>query len=653
MATIILNSSGWSGDDNGGIRITYTASNGTLKITEIEGKRGDGYRSYNANDTAISVSVGGTKKSISLSHYVDFGASGWVKWGATDTSWTGLTGTSIKISTTMQDGTPAYSGYTFSGNATMSWSTYTVSYNANGGSGAPSSQTKTHGTALTLSKTKPTRTGYNFSKWNTKSDGSGTSYASGGSYTSNANVTLYAVWSPYTHTVSYNANGGSGAPASQTKTYGGTIQISSTKPIRTGYTFVNWNTESDGSGTSYASNQTYGYDQNGGTVTLYAIWSENKLTVNLYSNYADYGTYQGAALNVSASSNVLVYSKDYLYDNTYSDGLSNVQNSEYLYLSRSGYTPTGKWGTSTSGGTLLDQTTSYTGQSLAKAVGKDLSNGNASINLYAQWSENILTINYYSNYATTAFDGALNTVGADKNVHVYTSKIYYDNDYSEYGLANYSGSNGSVYMTRTGHTATGNWGTSTSGGILINEDDKSFNTGQAIAVKLGKDISKNSDSINIYAQWRPNVLTVKYHVNGGTVSSDAYYISNNLIYNTSSSFVLEDKWNYNSAHTNGLYNAATFGLVREGYKFIGWKIGSSGTTVFDQDDISIIPTDLASNITTGDQTITLYAVWEISGVVYIDNGTTFEPYLAYIDNGSSWDLYIAYIDDGVNWKIIS
>lgn len=71
---------------------------------------------------------------------------------------------------------------------------YTVSYNANGGSGAPSAQTKWHDTALTLSTTKPTRSGYTFSKWNTNSAGTGTSYSSGGSYTANAAATLYAVW---------------------------------------------------------------------------------------------------------------------------------------------------------------------------------------------------------------------------------------------------------------------------------------------------------------------------------------------------------------------------------------------------------------------------------------------------------------------------
>ncbi len=73
--------------------------------------------------------------------------------------------------------------------------TYTVSYNANGGSGAPSSQTKTHGTTLTLSSTVPTRSGYTFLGWSTSSTATSATYAAGGSYTSNSAATLYAVWS--------------------------------------------------------------------------------------------------------------------------------------------------------------------------------------------------------------------------------------------------------------------------------------------------------------------------------------------------------------------------------------------------------------------------------------------------------------------------
>ena len=72
---------------------------------------------------------------------------------------------------------------------------YTVSYNLNGGEGtAPSSQTKWYGTTLTLSSTVPTRTGYNFLGWSTSSTATTATYGAGGSYTSNAAATLYAVW---------------------------------------------------------------------------------------------------------------------------------------------------------------------------------------------------------------------------------------------------------------------------------------------------------------------------------------------------------------------------------------------------------------------------------------------------------------------------
>jgi uncharacterized repeat protein (TIGR02543 family) len=69
---------------------------------------------------------------------------------------------------------------------------YTLHYDANGGTGAPADQT---GVTLTVSSTTPTRTGYNFVSWNTKSDGSGTNYSRGASITLTSNTTLYAKWS--------------------------------------------------------------------------------------------------------------------------------------------------------------------------------------------------------------------------------------------------------------------------------------------------------------------------------------------------------------------------------------------------------------------------------------------------------------------------
>ena len=71
--------------------------------------------------------------------------------------------------------------------------TFTVSYNANGGTGAPASQTKTYGVNLTLSSTIPTRAGYAFKGWAKSSTGA-VAYPAGGTYSDNSAVTLYAVW---------------------------------------------------------------------------------------------------------------------------------------------------------------------------------------------------------------------------------------------------------------------------------------------------------------------------------------------------------------------------------------------------------------------------------------------------------------------------
>ena len=84
---------------------------------------------------------------------------------------------------------------------------YQVVFNANSGSGAPSTQYKVHASTLTLSSTKPTRTGHTFKEWNTKADGTGTSYAPGASYTANSAVTLYAIWTVNNYTITYNYNG--------------------------------------------------------------------------------------------------------------------------------------------------------------------------------------------------------------------------------------------------------------------------------------------------------------------------------------------------------------------------------------------------------------------------------------------------------------
>lgn len=148
---------------------------------------------------------------------------------------------------------------------------YTVSYNANGGTGAPSSQTKYYGTAIKLSATKPTRIGYTFSKWTTAANGTGSSYAPGASYTANAAATLYAQWTANKYTVSYDANGGTGAPAAQTKTYGQSMTITDTQPTRARYRFLGWSDSKTATSAQYSAGCTYSKSITS-NVTLYAVW---------------------------------------------------------------------------------------------------------------------------------------------------------------------------------------------------------------------------------------------------------------------------------------------------------------------------------------------------------------------------------------------
>lgn len=147
-------------------------------------------------------------------------------------------------------------------------SSYTITYNANGGTGTPAVQTKSASSDVKLTTATPTRTGYTFLGWATSATGN-VAYAPGATYSTNANVTLYAIWTPTVYTVTYNANGGTGAPTKQTKTYDETITLYSTIPTRTNYSFVGWGVFASATTVSYTPGATYTANE---SITLYAIW---------------------------------------------------------------------------------------------------------------------------------------------------------------------------------------------------------------------------------------------------------------------------------------------------------------------------------------------------------------------------------------------
>lgn len=351
------------------------------------------------NDTNIfhcDVTVGGTTQASNVCDYY--------KQHDTGSSWsvTGLTTAS---------GYTRYSTGTTSGTLTAKTNctiyigqNYTITYDRNGGTSGNSTQTVNYGTSWTTKGATCVKKGYTQTSWNTAKDGGGTTYnlSTAQTSTQSANLTLYAIYTGNTYYVKYDANGGSGSMGNTTHRYGTPSNLSANTFTKTGYTFKGWNTKADGSGTALNDK----HSLNGltataeATVTIYAQWTENYLTVNYYSNNATSfnGTASGAPLNAVNNNNVLIWTQKYYYDNTYADGLNNYNSGSTLGMIRTGYSPTGYWGTSTSGGTLVHQDTGFTyGTDLAYVLGKSLNTGNASVDVYAQWKPNNYTITYNAN----------------------------------------------------------------------------------------------------------------------------------------------------------------------------------------------------------------------------------------------------------------
>lgn len=213
-------------------------------------------------------------------------------------------------------------------NISTSASTYTITYNNNGGSGCSTTSVTYGGKYGTMCE--PTRNGYVFIGWfdenykdkplnyyaDTYSDlknafgydadalynhyitygkGEGrriSQYVKGDSFTGNANKTIYAGWYAQGYTISYNSNGGTGSMASDVVKTGGTATIKANEFTKKGYTFAGWTTKSDGtddgynwtgwSGTwNYVDGQ-YGIANK--TLKLYARWTPKSYTISYNSN---------------------------------------------------------------------------------------------------------------------------------------------------------------------------------------------------------------------------------------------------------------------------------------------------------------------------------------------------------------------------------
>jgi uncharacterized repeat protein (TIGR02543 family) len=247
---------------------------------------------------------------------------------------------------------------------------FNVTYSGNGNTGGSSPTDGNNylpGDLVTLTGSGSlVKTGFGFVGWNTMSDGSGTTYQPGNTFSIAANQTLYALWAG-TYTVTYNDNGKDGGAVpvdAGAYTTGTTVTVlgNTGTLVKTGYFFAGWNTQANGLGTDRSAGSTFAMGTS--NVTLYAKWS---LTVYHVS-------YNG---NSSTSGSVPVDGNNYNNGNTVTV-LGNTGS-----LLKTGFIFTG-WNTQANG------------SGNAYSASNTFNIALADVTLYAQWQA-VFTVVYNGN----------------------------------------------------------------------------------------------------------------------------------------------------------------------------------------------------------------------------------------------------------------
>ena len=213
---------------------------------------------------------------------------------------------------------------------------------------------------------------FSFAGWNTQANGSGTNYTQAQTFTMGAaNITLYAKWTANpTYTVTYNGNGNtSGSVPTDSTNYEQaqtvTVLGNTGNLAKSGYSFAGWNTQANGSGTTYIQSQTF--TMASANVTLYAQWTANPAYTVIYIG------------NGNNSGNVPTDSNNYQQGQTVTV-LGNTNN-----LVKTNYSFAG-WNTLANGsGSTYTQAQTFT-------------MGSANVVLYAVWTANpTYTVTYNGN----------------------------------------------------------------------------------------------------------------------------------------------------------------------------------------------------------------------------------------------------------------
>ena len=375
-----------------------------------------------------------------------------------------------------------------------------ISFNANGGYGSMSVQYAETNEEVPLKENLFSRGGYTFVGWSTWKTGP-VVYEDKDTYRmgTEASVTLYAVWTPNTNSIYFNANGGKGISSVQQGKTGEQITLNENPFTREGYTFLGWSIVRDSS-VMYVDQAKYTVGT-ASSVTLYAVWSANTNELRFNANGGS-GTMDPVPLELNETLNLP----------------TNIFN-------KAGYTFVG-WSDAPAGTVKYTDRQSFTMTS------------STAVTLYAVWSANTNTIKFHANGG----DGTMSSRQGKTDEKVTLPQNLF---------------------TRNGYTFAG-WSTSANG-ALVYTDKAEYTVGAEASVTL-------------YAVWSANENTIVFNANGGTGTMTAQTAK------TGEEITLKEN---------------TF--IRSGYTFLGWSTSFGGSVVY---------VNRATYKMGSASSVSLYAVWE-------------------------------------------
>jgi uncharacterized repeat protein (TIGR02543 family) len=491
--------------------------------------------------------------------------------------------------------------------------TYTVSYSANGGSGAPASQTKTQNVSLTLSSVRPTRSGYTFLGWSTSSAAASASYQPGGSYTANAGITLYAVWQTATAASAITAIG----------TGSRTVSVVAGTPTRFAFTPSTTGTYTFSTSSNSGDPKLYLYS-NSAMTSAYLLVENDDYNGNLNSYilrsltagvtyYIGAGAYNNGAatytLTIAGSSAAATYTVSY-NANGGSGAPASQTKTQNVSLTLSSVRPT------RSGYNFLGWSTSSAATSASYQPGTAFT-VNANTTLYAVWQASTVTITWNTNGASIPPVNVVKTPGtaigtlpvpartnytfagwftaASGGTQITASSavpavntIYYARWISSVTITwNANGGSGVSSQTKTVGNAMGTLPTTVRTGYTLN----GWYTASSGGTKISASTAVPTGNATYYAQWAIKYVTVTWNANGGSVSPTS------------------------ASKQEGTALGTLPTPTRTGYTFNGWYTASSGGTKISTS--TIVPSS----------SVTYYAQWTAKTVTitWNANGGSVSP----------------------------